>query len=548
MQTRASITVRPLRGPNLWAPCPVLEVTLTGAPDPAGLAARTIGLQIACGAKVAFHAAAGQRIAVEFEDEELARRCLDAALHPPGDIAALREFGDQVLLGPNTRALYDAARRRSIPIRRLNLGSLLQLGHGIHQRRLCGAETDRTSSIAESLSCNKPLVKQLLHAVGVPTPEGHIVTTAAEACRAAAGLDGSVVVKPENGNHGRAVFIGLTEPAEIAAAFEAALLEADGGSVLVERCIHGAEHRVLVVNGRVAGATRGEALYVTGDGVRALPALLDELNQDPRRGDEADRPLSLLEFDDVTIAVLARQGYQPGSVPPAGERVLIQRNGNLSVDVTAQVHPENAELLALAARTVGLDIAGIDLVAEDIAVPFRGQGGAIIEVNAMPAIVMHLQPGTGQPQPVHELIVESVFPPGATGRIPIVAVQAGPGSTSIAREIAGLLQNQGIATGLTCADGTFILGRQTRHGNCATSQAASDLLLHPLVQAAVFETPDAAILDEGLAFEYCDVAVITGPHTPATRILLATLAPTGAVTQTAAEAVRSLPLYSDLSA
>jgi cyanophycin synthetase len=514
----------------------VLEVAL----DDSGIAAVAVDLQVACGAKVSFLAAGDGKIAIEFEDEELARRCLDAALHPPADLAALRDYAGDVLLGPNTRAIFDAARLRGIPVRRLDQGSLLQLGYGVHQRRMCGAETDRTSSIGENLGWEKPLAKQLLRAVGVPTPEGRLVRDADDACHAAAELGGSVVVKPEAANHGRSVFIGLTDPAEIAAAYQSARVEGEGTNVLVERCIPGAEHRVLVVNHRVAAATRGDELYITGDGIRTLVQFVDELNQDPRRGDDAEAPLSPVGFDQVTLAVLARQGYQPDSIPPAGERVLIQRNGNLAVDVTNQVHPENAALVILAARTIGIDVAGVDLVVENIGRPIREQGGAILEVNAMPGIMMHLRPGVGTPRPVHEIIMEFVFPPGANGRIPIVAVHAGKDSSAIAHEVAHRLSATGLTVGLSATDGTFVDGLLTRAGDCASSQAAADLLLHPMIQAAVFETPDAAILTEGLAFDHCDVAIVTGPQSAATAVLLATLAPTGKIVETAAEAILAL--------
>jgi len=529
-------TIRALRGPNRWAACSVLEAAL----DNPAIAAATVELQVACGAKVSFYAADAGRIAVEFEDEELARRCLDAALHPPVDLAALQDYAGDVLLGPNTRAIFEAARLRGIPVRRLDQGSLLQLGHGIHQRRMCAAETDRTSSIGENLGWEKPLAKQLLRAVGVPTPEGRLVRDAEDACRAAVELGCSIVVKPEAANHGRSVFIGLTDPAEIAAAYESARVEGEGTNVLVERCIPGAEHRVLVVNHRVAAATRGDELYITGDGIRPLTQFVDELNQDPRRGEDAEAPLSPVGFDQVTLAVLARQGYRRDSIPPAGERVLIQRNGNLAVDVTDQIHPENAALVVLAARTIGIDVAGVDLVVEDIGRPIREQGGAILEVNAMPGIMMHLRPGVGRPRPVHEIILESVFPPGANGRIPIVAVHAGKDSTAIAHEAARRLSATGLTVGLAAADGTFVDGMVTRAGDCASSQAAADLLLHPMIEAAVFETPDAAILGEGLAFDRCDVAIVTGPPSAATAVLLATIAPTGKRVETAAEAVLAL--------
>jgi len=602
--------VRALRGPNVWARCAVLEAAFRAPSSPpgtvheaTGFAARlrrltaplgsleepahtaaeqwtrtgdgkdlagavaqlALAVEIAATCKVSFcsvspaPAAGSFCLAVEIEsveDEDISRQCLLAAHsackaafeNTPFDFGAelerLKELGGDILLGPNTRVIADAARRRGIPVRRLDQGSLLQLGHGIHQRRMCGAETDRTSSIGEDIGWEKPLSKELLTAVGIPTPEGRIVSGADDAWKAAAEVGGLVVVKPQSANHGRSVFIGLTKRDEIAAAYESARETGQGQNVLVERCILGSEHRVLVVDGRVAAATRGDPLYITGDGVRSISEYVAELNRDPRRSEDADSPLYAIEFDEMTLGVLARQGYEPASIPPAGERVLIQRNGNLAVDVTDLVHPDNAALVALAARTIGLDVAGVDLVVEDISRPMREQGGAILEVNAMPGLMMHLKPGSGAPRPVGDMIVASVIPTGSDGRIPVVAVN-GRDACAIAREIGVLLSASGLCTGVTCSEGTFVDGVMTRRaGN--TSKHAADLLMHPLLEAAVAETPDEAILNEGLAFEECRLAILTecmDQDPTARRVLVESVREGGALIVSA-----SLPAVDELTA
>ncbi len=546
--------------------CAVEEWEITG--DGRYLA-RAIGdlallIEIAAGCKVThvgFNHAAGAdscllRVEIEsVEDQDIARQCLTAAHSvcraaiddQPYDFAAeldrLQELGGDILLGPNTRAIADAARRRGIPVRRLDQGSLLQLGHGIHQRRMCGAETDRTSSIGEDIGWEKPLSKELLTAVGIPTPEGRIVADAEDAWKAAGEVGGLVVVKPQSANHGRSVFIGLTKREEIAAAYESARETGQGPNVLVERCVLGSEHRVLVVDGQVAAATRGDPLYITGDGVRSVEEFVTELNTDPRRSEDADSPLYAVEFDEMTLGVLARQGYEPGSIPPEGERVLIQRNGNLAADVTDQVHPDNAALVALAARTIGLDVAGVDLVVEDISRPMREQRGAILEVNAMPGLMMHLKPGAGAPRPVGDIIVASVIPAGSNGRIPVVAVN-GRGASAIALEIGKLLSESGLCTGVTCSEGTFVDGVKTRPaGN--TSRHVADILMHPLLEAAVAETPDEAIFNEGLGFEECLVAILAESNDQdlsAKRVLVESVSESGALIVSAA-----LPSAGDLA-
>ena len=590
MPTPDLTNIRALRGPNIWARCAVLEATLrppTGVvsagsefaawlsqlSSPLGslngpaltaaqrssstedacwladiIAKLALAIELAATCKVvwcgAFRGSESDSfsLAVEIEsveEEDFARQCLTvshstiraaldgAAYHFGAELERLKALGGEILLGPNTRAIFDAARRRNIPVRRLDKGSLLQLGHGIHQRRMCAAETDRTSSIGEDIGWEKPLSKELLTAVGIPTPEGRIVADADDAWKAACEVGGLAVVKPQSANHGRSVFIGLTEREDIVAAYASARLEGQGQNVLIERCVLGSEHRLLVVDGKLAAATRGDPLYITGDGVRSIKQLVAELNQDPRRSEDADSPLYAVEFDEMTLAVLTRQGFDPSSIPAAGERVLIQRNGNLAVDVTDLVHPANAALVALAARTIGLDVAGVDLVVEDISRPMREQGGAILEVNAMPGLMMHLKPGVGATRPVGDIIVASVIPVGSDGRIPIIAVN-GRDASNISQELGRLLSANGFCAGVTCASGTFVDGEKTRNTD-NTSRAAADLLMHPLLEAAVFETPDESIATEGLSFEQCHMAILTEGNgmSTARRVLVQAVAENG---------------------
>ena len=468
-----------LRGPNRWSLRPVLEL------DSPALAARVLDLQILCGCRnLQLHGPA-----VEYEDEDVARACLRTALSG-GPTEPLREFAADVRLGPNTRALFEAARRRNIPVRRLGQGSLLLLGHGIRQRRLWGARSDATSSIGEAIGWEKPLAKVILAAAGIPTPEGFVAETAPDAIAALRAINAPVVVKPESANHGRSVFIGLSTEEEVAAAFQAASREGDSPRVIIERLIPGREHRVLVVGGRLAAASRGDPLYVQGDGVRTLQQIVDEVNLDPRRGPADECPLYPVEFDDVTLAHLARLGFTPASVVPAGTRVLLQLNGNLGVDVTGAVHPANIDLCLLAAEAIGLDIAGIDLVVEDISQPIAAQGGAVLEVNAMPGLMMHLNPAAGSPRPVDDIILRHLYPHDPAGRIPIACVLDDP---ETARALHSALLAKGLRSGLG---------------------SGADLLLHPRLEAAVFHLTSASIAAEGLPFDACDVAVMRAPAHP----------------------------------
>jgi cyanophycin synthetase len=431
----------------------------------------------------------------------------------PYDIAAtvksLRRMVDRMCLGPSTACIVEAADDRDIPTIRLNDGNLVQLGYGARQRRIWTAETDRTSAIAEGISRDKDLTKQLLAAVGVPVPEGEYVRSPADARQAAESLGFPVVVKPYDGNHGRGVFTNLASADEVEAAYATALEE--GSGVIVERFIQGCEHRLLVVAGKLVAAARGDLAFVTGDGVASIEALIaSQLNADPRRGITEDTPLNPVRLDAASRLELGRQGLNADSVLAAGQRVLIQRNGNVAIDCTDEVHPDTALLASLAARTVGLDIAGIDLVAADIARPLAEQGGAIVEVNAGPGLLMHIKPAEGKPRPVGAAIIDHLFKAGDTGRIPIVGITGSRGTAPVARLVAHLLRAAGRRVGVASADGLQVDGRMVQTADSADHDSAHKVLLNRSIDAAVLENGARSIASDGLAYDRCLVGVVTG--------------------------------------
>jgi cyanophycin synthetase len=460
------------------------------------------------------------KVVMRYRDEQLARASLLAArelilaaIHNrpfdvKAEVARLQELGDRVCLGPSTAAIVKAAEDRGVPARRLNAGSLVQLGQGAKQRRIWTAETDRTSAIAESIAQDKELTKTMLRAGGIPVPEGRLVTDAEDAWAAAEEVGVPVVVKPRDANHARGVFTNLTTRSQIESAFNFARNEGNG--VIVERFAPGNEHRLLVVGTRLIAAACGEAASVVGDGVRTVEQLVaDQLNTDPRRGEGEAFPLCPIEFDAMTIMQLERQGHSVDSVPADGVSILVQRNDNLSIDVTERVHPSVAAHAVLAAQIVGLDVAGLDLVVQDISRPLEEQGGVVVEVNAGPGLLMHLRPSVGTPQPVGEAIIDSLFAPGQNGRIPIVCVTGTNGKSTVTRLVSRILQRTGRVVGTVCTDGIFVGERTIEGGDCSGPRSARKALLNPQVEAAVFEAGRGGILREGLGFDRCDVAVVT---------------------------------------
>jgi cyanophycin synthetase len=426
------------------------------------------------------------------------------------ELAIIRDAIDDYYLGPSTAHIVNSAAERKIPHIRLNQGNLVQLGYGALQNRIWTAETDLTSAIAEGIAGDKDLTKSLLRSCGIPVPHGEVVENAEAAWEAAQDIGLPVVVKPRDGNRGRGVMLNLRTREEVEAAY--AVARAVETDVIVERYVEGDEHRVLVVGGAVVAVARGESAWVSGDGKSTIVQLVDEqINSDPRRGDADIHPLETLDprRHSVILANLQRQRLTPDSVPSTGQRVLITANGNHAIECTEKIHPDVAHLCTLAARVVGLDIAGIDLVCRDISQPLEPQGGAVVEVNAGPSLLMHLKPAEGQPRPVGDAIVTHLFPEGQRGRIPIVGVTGSEGTTQIARLVAWLMQLSGSRVGVACRDGLFVGSRQLEKGDCAHWEPGQRLLINRNVEAAVFENDPMMLLTEGLAYDRCWVGIVT---------------------------------------
>jgi cyanophycin synthetase len=448
---------------------------------------------------------------------ELGRELVLAAINDTAfDIAAavteLQDMVDSLCLGPSTAHIVDAATARNIPHLRLTAGNLVQLGYGRAQRRIWTAETDQTSAIAEEIASDKDMTKRLLEACGVPVPKGLLVQSAAQAWEAAQSIGTPVAIKPLDGNHGRGVSLDLCTQVEIESAFALAQRESRSLSVIVESFISGDEHRLLVVGKEVIAAAKGEAVWLIGDGVQTIDELAEQqINTDPRRGDGEDFPLNLMRpsQSEEIILELARVGLTADAIPIAGRRVLISRNGNVAFDVTSDVHPTVAHAAALAARAVGLDIAGVDMVLEDCTRPMGSQRAAVIEVNASPGLLAHIKPANGAGQPVGKAIIAHLFSSQHSGRIPVVGITGSQRTGRIARLVAWLVHISGKHVGLACSEGLYLDSRRVDSSDNTHWEAGERILINRSVEAAVFENPCATILGQGLAYDKCDVGVVT---------------------------------------
>ncbi len=463
------------------------------------------------------------QVVVQYSEEavgrlavDLARQLIDAALAgTPFDahdaIAQLRDIDESERLGPSTGSIVDAAVARNIPYRRLTRGSLVQFGWGAKQRRIQAAEVDSTSGVAESIAQDKELTKQLLSAAGVPVPLGRPVTDADDGWAAAQEIGLPVVVKPQDGNQGKGVTVNISTREQFNAAYVCA---AHHGEVMVEKFLPGFDFRLLVVGDKLVAAARRDPPQVIGDGKSSVRQLIDVVNQDPRRGEGHSTSLTKIRLDDIALGRLEAQGLHPDSVPARGQRVVLRNNANLSTggsatDVTDTVHPDVAARAVDAAQMVGLHICGVDLVCENVIRPLEEQRGGVVEVNAAPGLRMHISPSFGRGRPVGEAVMDTLYAPGDDGRIPIVAVTGTNGKTTTARLVNHLLASSGLVTGMTNTDGVWIDGRQTDSGDCSGPKSARNVLLHPEVEAAVFEVARGGVLREGLGFDRCQVAVVT---------------------------------------
>jgi cyanophycin synthetase len=557
--------VRALRGPNLWSHHTSVEAIVKCTPDEESIAAlpgfetrlRTrfpeiselaptghdeivpmaqvlelaaLGLQAQAGCPVTFSRTTATiepgvyQVVVEYTEEAVGRLALelaqklceatrdDSAFDLQAALEQLRELDEDVRLGPSTGSIVQAAVAHGIPYRRLTEGSLVMFGWGSRQRRIQAAEMDCTGAIAESIAQDKELSKKLLDAAGVPVPLGRTVSDPEDAWAAAQEIGLPVVIKPKDGNQGKGVTVNVTTREQLTAGFHAASEFRD--DIMVERYLPGHDYRLLVVGDKLVAAARRDPPSVVGDGVHTVRELVEIVNKDPRRGSGHATSLTKIRFDDIALASLAKQGYNAESVPPKGQRVRLRNNANLSTggaatDVTDDVHPEVAARAIAAAKMVGLDICGVDVVCDSVLKPIEEQGGGIVEVNAAPGLRMHISPSFGKGRAVGEAIISSMFKDGDDGRIPVVAVTGTNGKTTTVRMIAHLLTSSGLRTGMTNTDGVYIEGRRIDSGDCSGPRSARNVLLHPDVDAAVFETARGGMLREGLAFDRCQVAVVT---------------------------------------
>ena len=421
---------------------------------------------------------------------------------------------ERTAFGPSTGAILEEAVSRDIPFIRLNSGSLVQLGQGVHQQRIRATMTSKTGALAVDIASDKDMTTKLLASAGLPVPKQETVRSAEGAVAAARRIGFPVVLKPLDGNHGRGVCLNLMDDEAVREAFVIAEDQSRRGYVIVESFVTGRDYRCLIVGGKMQAIAERVPAHVVGDGTHTVRELVDLTNADPRRGVGHEKVLTKIKVDAAAEELVREQGFTLDDVPPVETMVKLALTGNMStggisIDRTFDAHPDNIEIAEEAARLIGLDVAGIDFIAPDIASPVREAGGAICEVNAAPGFRMHTHPTVGEPQYIAKPVVDLLFPPGAPSRVPIVAVTGTNGKTTTSRMIAHIMKGLGRQVGMTSTDGIVIDERLVVKSDASGPRSARMVLQNPRVDFAVMEVARGGILREGLGYDRNDVAVVT---------------------------------------
>ncbi len=427
------------------------------------------------------------------------------------DIQEMREIRENVRFGPSTGSLVEEADNRDIPFIRLNDQSLVQLGYGVHQKRIQATTTVNTNMISVDIAGNKHATKKLLGDMGVPVPKGYRIRDIEDLEDTISNVGYPVVIKPLDGNHGKGATVGITALDDAKIAFEKA--KEYSRYIIVEKQLIGADFRALVVNNRLIAVAERIPAHIVGDGKSTIQTLIEKTNEDPRRGYGHENVLTQIDIDGQTQRCINKAGYTLDTKLKKGEMLHLKTTANIStggtaIDCTDEVHPENVFLFERIARIIGLDVAGVDVIAPNVSEPLSETGGGVIEVNAAPGFRMHLSPSEGIGRNVAEHVIDMLFPPGTPARIPIFAITGTNGKTTTTRLIAHILKNSGRTVGFTTTDGTYIGNQQIVAGDNTGPVSAQLVLKDPTVDVAVLETARGGIIRSGLGFDYCDIGVV----------------------------------------
>lgn len=427
-------------------------------------------------------------------------------------ITEIRQAKAENTPGPSTGSILKEAALRGIPVLKLEDNSSWQLGYGCNQKRISATITSSTSYTAVMTACNKEDCRDLLKTMSVPIADGAAIESLDELNQSIKSLGFPLVIKPADGNQGRGVTTNITTQEHAEKAFRFASTISD--RVIIERYIPGFDYRLLMVDGKLAAAAKRTPSHVVGDGKSSVQQLIDEVNRDSKRGDGHENVLTKIKVGPAAKFILSQKNYTLKTVLISNEILYLDYAANLSKggtaeDVTDRVHPEVAKLASRVSKIIGLDICGIDLIAQTLTKPLADTGGVVLEVNAAPGFRMHLAPSSGASRNVASPVLDMLFPKGKDGGIPIIAVTGTNGKTTTTRLISHIMKEAGRQVGYTTTDGIYVNEELLMRGDCGGPKSAQFILKDPTVDTAVLECARGGILRAGLGFDRCDVAVVT---------------------------------------
>jgi cyanophycin synthetase len=423
----------------------------------------------------------------------------------------LKDIREKNLFGPSTQSIVDEAKKRGIPVIRLNRESFAQLGYGVHQRRIQATMIDSTSALGVEIADDKDRTKEILGEMGIPVPKGYKCDTFEEAVRAASRIGYPVVTKPLSANHGRGITTNINSKDDLEKAF--AMAQMIHKTVIVERFLKGFDFRILVIGGKFTAAAKREPASVIGDGRSTIKELIDEINKDPSRGFGHEKVLTRIKIDEMTERLLDLRKLTLESVLPKDEKLYLKSTANISaggvaIDVTDEVCPVIRSMAERISKIVNLNIMGIDLIAQSLSEPLSDKNSGVIEVNAAPGFRMHLSPSVGKPRNISAAVVDMLFPPGSKFMIPIIAVTGTNGKTTTVRLISHIIELNGGRVGMTSTDAVVINNEPILFGDYSGPSGARVVLMDQTVDHAVLEVARGGILRRGLGYSESDVGVL----------------------------------------
>ena len=295
----------------------------------------------------------------------------------------------------------------------------LKLCHGHHVEYVKnGNMTSKDNYVIPLAMANKTVTKKILAAADFPVPAGAEFSSLEEGLAYYPLIkDRQIVVKPKSTNFGLGISI-FQEPASLEAyrkALEIAFSE--DLAVLVEEFIAGTEYRFFVLDGQCEAVLLRVAANVVGDGQHTVRELVAIKNDNPLRGRDHRSPLEIIELGDIELLMLDQQGYGPDDILPAGVKVDLRRNSNIStggdsIDVTESMHPSYKELAADMAMAMGAWACGVDLIIPDSSAISTKENPncTCIELNFNPSMYMHTYCAEGPGQSITPKILAKLFP------------------------------------------------------------------------------------------------------------------------------------------